>query len=398
MPTRKVAVLGTPGFVRDPDRFGDDALLNIVGQNSGNLMFQYAASQILAVEKSHIGMSEQAYGSAEAVKDVSYLVFPAANHLRAGADWTGLNDFLAKSKVPLIILGLGAQSPKIGGEAGTLVDLRADRHVMRMIEILRDKAAFVSVRGEYTRSICEELGLKGTTPLGCPSALLSPDLNLGMSMAARLGEASAAQITPRFGLTAAAPFEIRANAPLKDLERKLFQWVRSRGGPYFQQSGGEAVMRLCRKGSTPPSPDQIKTIRDILQPAAEIDPFIGYFQRLARFHLSAPEWMAETAELSFVIGTRVHGNMAAIGSGTPGIVIAHDSRTDELASTMKLPRVSIEAVLAAADMKAVLGSVTFDGAVFDDWRRKTASTFAAEMARLEIAVAPHVTALARAGA
>ena len=394
MGTGKLAILGTPGFVRDPARFDDKTLLSVLGQNAGNLMFQYAATQIISGEKSHIGLSEQGYGSAEAFAGASHLLFPAANHLRAGADWTGLNDFLSRSKVPLIILGLGAQSPKIGGEQETVNQLKADPHVSRMVDILRDKAAFVSVRGSFTQRVCEEMGLKDVSVLGCPSALLSPDIELGQRLGERLAELREAAATPRFGLTAGAPFEIRASPVLTALERKLFHWVRSRGGLYLQQSGGEIVMQLCRKGGEQPTLDQIKPVRDILQPGAELDPFAAYFSRLGRFHISAPEWIDELSGIPFVLGTRVHGNMAAIAGGTLGIVIAHDSRTGELIETMHLPNVTIEAVMDSADMTAVAAKTAFDPNAFDAWRKSVAKSFSAAMSKLGLGVEPHITAIA----
>jgi hypothetical protein len=394
MSNRKVVVLGTPGYVREPARFNDETLLNIIGQNSGNLMFQYAATQIIDCDKSHVGLSEQAYGSPEAFARASYLVFPAANHLRAGADWKGLNDFLSRSKLPIIVFGLGAQSPKIGGETTTIRALKADAHVSRMVDIFKDKAAFISVRGDFTKSVCDDFGLNDVQVLGCPSALLSPDPQLGQKLASRLAEVTRTDTQPRFGLAAAAPFEIRANEELRSLERKLFQWVRSRGGPYFQQSGGEATMRLCRKDSERPAAAQIQAIRDILQPGADLEPFAAFFERLGRFHLSAPEWMAETKDLAFVIGTRVHGNMAAIGAGTPGIVIAHDSRTGELAETMHLPQVDIKDVQNSTDLRQVIAATRFDGPKFDAWRSVTARRYAAAMKVLGLDISGGVAGLA----
>jgi len=151
-----VVMLGTPGFVRDPARFDDAMLLQVLGENAGNLMFQYAASRIIAAPQTHVGLSETLYTETESLQSARGLVFPAANHLRLGADWTGLNDYLEGAGLPLIILGLGAQAPT-GGERATIAALKADPHVRRMVDILRDRAEFVSVRGDFSAQVCDAM-------------------------------------------------------------------------------------------------------------------------------------------------------------------------------------------------------------------------------------------------
>ena len=79
--------------------------------------------------------------------------------------------------------------------------------------------------------------------------------------------------------------------------------------------------------------------------------------------------------LGAVFGSRLHGSMAAIAAETPGVIIAHDSRTGELADTMHLPRLSYEDAMAAKDIADLAGRVVFDGAAFDCWRNETALRF-----------------------
>jgi hypothetical protein len=48
-------------------------------------------------------------------------------------------------------------------------------------------------------------------------------------------------------------------------------------------------------------------------------------------------WFDHLRQLDFVFGTRIHGNVAALLAGTPAYVLAHDSRTLELARTFEIP-------------------------------------------------------------
>ncbi|RAH96527.1 hypothetical protein DLJ53_31945 [Acuticoccus sediminis] len=389
-----LAFMGTPGFVRDPSRFDTPGLLAALGANSGNLMFQYAAAQLLAGPQRHIGRSEIPYTDPAALRGAKYVVVPAANHLRLGADWTGFSNFLERARRPLVVLGLGAQSPRLGGERGTIEALKADPQVSRLAGVIRERAAFVSVRGAFSQTVCAEFGIDNVEVLGCPSALLNPDPEAGAAMAAKLEAARASPEVPLFGLTAAAPFEIARETEKRALERRLFAWLRARGGLYVQQSGGpEAVHAAGRSWQTVPAGAR-GTIKSVLEPGAGDDEFWSFMARRGRFYTSAPEWMKEMGQLALMLGTRLHGNMAAIAAGTPGVVIAHDSRTGELAETMHLPAVDMEAVMAASSIGEVLAAVRFDGPAFDAWRRRTAATLADRMAALGIGVSAHLERLA----
>jgi hypothetical protein len=48
-------------------------------------------------------------------------------------------------------------------------------------------------------------------------------------------------------------------------------------------------------------------------------------------------WLDHMSETDFVFGSRIHGSIAAVLSGTPSYLLAHDARTLELARYFDLP-------------------------------------------------------------
>jgi hypothetical protein len=396
-----IAFLGTPGHVREPGRFDDDTLLRVLGANSGNLIFQHAAARLVDGDRFYISIAETPFSDSRTLRTADLLVFPAANHLRLGADWTRLNDFLERYDRPMIVLGLGAQSPSLGGESETIAALTQDAGVARMAAIFRDRAAFVSVRGPYSQTVCAALGLPDVAVLGCPSAFINPEPGLGRYIAGALDIARAragAGNPPAYAITAAAPQKLRADAHKLALERRLVGWGMAAGALYIQQSGGVAPMHATDgRWDGLPEP-QRQSMRKLLAPDAEVGAFRDFIVGSGRFYLSAEAWIAELAGRGLVIGTRMHGNMAAIAAGIPGIVIAHDSRTGELAETMHLPEVDMQAVMAAPDLASALAAVRFDGAAFDRWRAATAAALVAAFGRAGVTPAAGLRALAGAGA
>ena len=51
-----------------------------------------------------------------------------------------------------------------------------------------------------------------------------------------------------------------------------------------------------------------------------------------------------------VVGPRFHGIMAAVAAGTPGVLVAHDSRTKELAEACGIPHVTHRDPVDAASL------------------------------------------------
>lgn len=370
----RFTILGTAGYVPAPERFDDDGLLTVLGANSGNLMFQLAATRLIDGELTHVSPAFTPYADRSALDHARALVFPAANHLRINADWTGLNNYLEGCGKPLVVLGLGAQAAGTGALREIIAALKADAHIARMVAILRERALLITVRGDFTATICDAIGLTGVEALGCPSVFLGPSPGLGEAIARQLadlpdrlrdGSAGAA-------MTAAAPFEIAANTALLTLERRLFDWT-GPDGHYIQQSGGVEAMIAAAGSWHRLSPGSRRGIARILAPDADPATVGQRLLRTGRFFTSAPDWIASMADRGFTLGTRLHGIMAALAAGRPCAIISHDSRTDELAATMHLPRLDLARVLAARDLAAVTESIRFDGGAFDRWRAQAAA-------------------------
>jgi hypothetical protein len=365
---KTVAILGTSGQIKIPERFETETLLQILGQNSGNLMFQFAASKLIPGEKVHLGLSDIPYTDRSAVSDVNVLVFPAANHLRLGADWSGLCGFFEAARKPLVILGLGAQASSHANEADTIAAMIADPHIQRLASCIRERALFVTVRGEFTKRVCDALGIHDTIVLGCPSFLINDDPFLGQKLKVKLERFASRPSDLRLGVTAAAPFEIYKDEHKLEVERKLVNWAIAHDGLYIQQSGGANVMDFS-SGRRLKVPENVqKSIAAILAPNLPYNDFYDYNDRSTRFHLSAPDWIAEAGCLDLVIGTRLHGNMAAIAGGALGVVIPHDKRTNELAETMYLPSLSISDLLAADTVYDCAERISFSADAFDERR------------------------------
>jgi hypothetical protein len=69
-----------------------------------------------------------------------------------------------------------------------------------------------------------------------------------------------------------------------------------------------------------------------------------------RFFLDPTTWFEHLAQYDFSFGTRIHGNIAALLAGTPALLLAHDSRTLELAEYHEIPHRTITSIEDDADV------------------------------------------------
>ncbi|MDQ1530197.1 MAG: hypothetical protein QOE37_302, partial [Microbacteriaceae bacterium] len=71
--------------------------------------------------------------------------------------------------------------------------------------------------------------------------------------------------------------------------------------------------------------------------------------RRTRFFVDAQPWLDHLATFDFSFGTRIHGNIAGLAAGIPSYVLAHDSRTLELARYFDIPHRTMDRVDATTD-------------------------------------------------
>ena len=369
--TPTISVLGTPGFIENAGNLDTDTLRKAVGENSGNLLFQHAVGKILAGPLSYPSRADL-QDSAKAA--VTHIVFPAANHLRLGANWSGMNKIFDDSSAKIIVLGLGAQAPDLDGGRAAIDTLTADPGVRALGDVLARKAAFVGLRGHFSQQVSRRLGIAKIDVLGCPSLFINPDAELGLKIAKRLAglRDKAAKGDVKLMVAAAAPFEIRETAKVP-AERVMLDWLSKSPGTYVQQSGGTMVMDFARGRYQNVPLGPLLSLREILAPAMPLDDFVALMRTRQRIYWNAEAWIGAAKSHDLAIGTRFHGIMAAIQAGVPGVFLAHDSRTNEMIESMKLPTMPLSLLASGLKLSDALDAAKFDGEGFDANRARIAS-------------------------
>jgi hypothetical protein len=332
----KVGFVGPPGRIAGSAFMDTAPLLSAVGQNTGNLVFQYAVRTTIAEEHIFVG-SDLPWNPAKVRQHCKVLVIPSANFLREGFDPTGFINFLDKVELPLVFLGLGAQA-----DSFEKTEFNFEPSILRLIDLLRERSKIVGVRGNYTAELLHRHSVDNVAVIGCPSNFLNSDPELPSKLERKWSEKVVTIATtgdeawPR-------------NIMKRDAERRLVAIARENGGIYVHQSVEPLVKSLRARNpyqTSPVAPNTVESLRNSIAPHLSDDDFTRFLASAVRIYYDVDQWLEDLARFDLSIGLRLHGNMVPFQAGCPAIWIHHDARTRELVETMRLPNLALPKFLS----------------------------------------------------
>lgn len=308
---------------------------NLIGNNVGNLVFLDAAYRILHrpdVEVATDGFRVNPGDAGRINERFDMYVVPFANAFRRRFEhhleqWTRLVEGL---RIPVVVLGVGAQS-NIRFEREPLLPL--EPRVKRFVSAVLDRSPSIGVRGEFTADWLRGLGFRDVEVIGCPSMFWSGDR---ITVEKRLPQLDAAS---RIAITI-SPYR-REMGPILAHHRGRYPDL-----TYVTQDlASLELLLLGRPAGATRSPSGIPT--DLSHPMVR--------EGNVRMFVHPWPWISFLRGTDFTFGTRIHGAIASLLAGTPAVVLAHDSRTLELARYFDIPYRLLEGVapnLDAADLYA----------------------------------------------
>jgi Polysaccharide pyruvyl transferase len=337
----------------------DSLVRNTIADNSGNLIFSVAAQRLLATATADVTVDRFVIdpGDADRINErYDAYVIPLANAFRPSYEPTlhRLTALIRRLRIPVVVLGVGAQAD---------VHYRTERlrpiepAVRAFVGAALDHAPSIGVRGELTQSYLEGLGFRDVEVIGCPSLFID-----GRQLR-----------VDKPGPVLAPDARVAINV-----------------SPYVTAMGPIVRRHVERYPNLRYIPQDIDTLELLLWggvgedvPASEprpIHPAHPLFRDdRARFFVDPWPWLAYLRTVDFSFGTRIHGNIAALMAGTPAVVLAHDSRTLELARYFAIPHRRIGELPADIDAADLYAEA--DYTAFNDGHAARFATFAAYLAR-----------------
>jgi Polysaccharide pyruvyl transferase len=298
---------------------------NVIGNNTGNLVFSQAVFRLLSTNGTELATARLVNEKPEQINaDFDHVVIPLANAFRLSFvdSLNAMSEIIEQLTVPVTVAGVGAQASLHGSVRGSD---QVGPAVQRFVRAALKRSPSIGVRGEFTQQYLKELGF-GTDEvdiIGCPSMFM-----FGPHLQVRKRTES---IGPDTKVALNISPYVQAMGPISLDHAKRYPRL-----DYIAQD--HLTLGLLLQGSYPS--DRVSALAASGVPVTLDHPLIR--QDRVRFFLDPRTWFEHLGAYDFSFGSRIHGNIAALLGGTPALVLAHDSRTRELADYHEIPWCAIE--------------------------------------------------------
>nr|WP_281721870.1 polysaccharide pyruvyl transferase family protein [Nitrosomonas nitrosa] len=339
-----------PHFVSRPAHVPVDGdltlahMLRDTGGNTGNLLFISSLRRVLGDERSTSGVAFEPTH----LRECDGLIVPAANWLKASSDFGNLAARIEATTLPCVVVGLGAQAPKEGQipklQPGTL----------RFLSVVAERSKSIAVRGEFSAQVLEAYGFKEVVVTGCPSLLWHVDR--GANVAKQSKRIAKISINGTRG-----EFDEVAFKPVYEPGLQLARMAMRLSADYVAQTELPdmyfGMERFAEEdGVYERALAFVKRIYGVEDEMA----LRGYLTAHVKTFFNVETWIDYLRKRDFAIGTRLHGIIAALLAGTPGLLLTHDSRTTEAARALSIPSIDARSFDYKSSLQELYDAVSFD--------------------------------------
>lgn len=287
---------------------------NIIGSNAGNLVYQYGIIRSLLTYKSEFIPSQYENKLSDAQleqinSECTAHILPLSDAFRPEFmnELRLITKNVKKLDIPTIVTGVGLRAPY---EPDLSQSFSFDEDVKEFMKAVLEKSAIVGVRGQITSDYLTKLGFKeGThhTVIGSP----------GMYAKGR-------------------EFEIRETV-INEFSKVAFNST-SACGLNIQRFIMNNADKFAEATFLPQLVDELRLLyagKEFISKADKSYPskIAGKYHMddNVKFFLNVPSRMKFLSNMDLCFGARLHGNIAALMSGTPAVIIPKDTRTREAA-------------------------------------------------------------------
>lgn len=340
----RILLMGAPYKVENYQARSGADCFEATGRNTGNLLIGNGLVSQLDYDR----LESYRYDmSPEYIEEnFDQVAIAAANFLFPGFDLSPLSSILDKIKLPAFMVGLGAQMPS---SEFNLDDI--PEGTWRLVHIVAERSKSIGVRGYFTADQLVKNGVKNIRVTGCPSlyTTLSPSIRI------KRPALTEGRIVFN-GSRNVVSHSIDKKSAIR-VERLLLQEAIRTGSPFvFQNENPEMQVHW---GEEPEAhAGALKSLSKFF--SIEEADLVSYYRDKGKLFFSVQEWFDWIGDYDFSVGTRFHGNLAALLNGVPAVVVVHDSRTRELCEYAAIPHVMLGDMGEHLGLQKIYESANFD--------------------------------------
>ncbi len=322
----RVFLLGASPSISLPADAHWEAKLAQTGGNTGN---QIIAHSLLRELRTTRVSWDYRIPPQQVGEEFDMFVIAAANFLHPGCDLAGMASYIEATKLPCMMVGLGAQS----NSYSTTIELQSGTE--RLVRVVAERSHQIGVRGPFTKAVLEAKGIHNVQVTGCPSYYVScrPEIAI---------EKAPLPEHPRIVVNASRDVYRHSfdAGRMESLVRGLIAEGVIWGADFVAQSEGDEIVLAESYGGSEQAAalDRLATLFAGVAPEPALR---AWLRKRMRVFFRVEEWEAAIRACDFVTGTRFHGCILALQNGVPAFVICHDTRTADMCGFLGLPHASI---------------------------------------------------------
>ncbi|HEB7537249.1 TPA: polysaccharide pyruvyl transferase family protein [Campylobacter coli] len=134
--------------------------LHLSGNNFGNYLIGYAIDRQIK-NCDFYDFYDSSIAMEEINEKYDKVVMPLSNFINHAYNLQSWADFLDKLKIPIVFIGIGAQTLD---EAS---DIKLQPGTLRYIKVISERCRTIGARGEFTASTLNKLGIYNVDVIGC---------------------------------------------------------------------------------------------------------------------------------------------------------------------------------------------------------------------------------------
>ena len=277
---------------------GTDENFKIVGNNSGNIVFENALISCIKCE------GIERYELENRAWEFDNLVVRNFIWIRENEDLTDFRKVMdAFGNKPIIPISVGLQSPELK------FDFRIHPNTVRILQELSERAV-LAVRGYYTADILNQHGITNIKPVGCPSMYYG--LNYQRKVIKKEEKVEKGKIISNYR-TLSKTLDTKCDIQILNYLSKETDYFIEQTKCYFNRD-----LKLGTFKS-----------------------FMDFYRKQRKIFFIFKDWFDFVKDMDFSIGARFHGNVVPILAGVPSLFLVSDSRTKELTDYFKFPTLDI---------------------------------------------------------
>lgn len=273
--------------------------------------------------------------------EFDYIFVRGSNFIHEKMEWYRAVEVLERVKLPVYAIGVGAQASQ-----NRAIELPESSK--RFWQIVADRSAAIGVRGAFSAETLRHNGIRNVEVVGCPSIFRTRNRDLKIKIPDQREIRKVA-----FSLRREADKSYTADPEAYLRNQKAALLKVDAQSEMVMSSHGEQEEKafFLRDGAA-----KEKAVAEFVKTGWWNGPDDAAMRRIYEKQLfsffDVERYDEFAGSIDLAVGYRVHGVLPAVAHGIPGVLVAYDTRSQELAETLKIPVVP-EAALAEGGWRAV---------------------------------------------